>query len=426
MAHGTTIHKTETPLQPLATGGPQPLAQRLTSLDAFRGFIMVMMISDGMGFGRVAAQFTGDGLPAQFWRFLASQFDHRQWQGCAAWDLIQPSFMFMVGVAVPFSIASRLARGQSWGRIWAHAIWRSILLILLAVLFITNARQQPHTDWSFANVLAQIGFGYWFLLVVAGRGWRVQVLSIAAILIAYWLAFASHPLPPAGFDASVIGVKPDFPMFSGFAAHWNHGHNFAEEFDRFFLNLFPSPNGQPFRYDPFGYSTLNFIPSLCTMIMGVMAGELLRTSRAAAQKLRAMLIAGISLIAAGILLDPNLLPGVNGVFTICPAVKVIYTPTFVLYSTGWCFLLLSAFYWTIEMRGLRNWAKPLVIVGVNCIAVYLLFEFCGEWIRRTIEVHTRGILFAGTYGPIVERLTVLTVLWLVCWWMYRRKLFLKI
>ncbi len=402
------------------------LAQRLMSLDAFRGFIMIMMISDGLGVDRVASHFTGDTFVSHFWHFLASQLDHRRWQGCAAWDLIQPSFMFMVGVALPFSLASRLAKGHSRNRTFLHALWRSAVMVLLAVLFITNARQEPRTDWSFTNVLAQIGFGYWFLHLVAGRGWKLQAGAIAAILLAYWYAFVQHPLPPEGFNYASVGVKSNFPMFSGFASHWNHGPNFAEDFDRWFLNLFPPPAGEPFSYNTFGYATLNFIPSLCTMIMGVMAGEVLRGVRSAAGKLRTLLMAGVSLVALGVLLDPNLLPGVNGAFTVCPAVKVIYTPTFVLYSTGWCFLLLSAFYWIIDMRGLRSWAIPLVVVGLNSIGVYLMFEFCGEWIRRTVDVHTAGLLFAGTYGPIIERLSVLAVLWLVSWWMYRRKIFLKI
>src|SRR5437870_2870601 len=133
---------------------------RLTSLDAYRGFIMLVMASAGFGLPEVAKHFKGDPV----WQFLGYEFDHVAWTGCSFWDLIQPSFMFMVGVAMPFSYASRLARGQSKASVFAHAVYRSILLILLGIFLSSNWSKQ--TNFTFVNVLTQIGLGYCFLYLI--------------------------------------------------------------------------------------------------------------------------------------------------------------------------------------------------------------------------------------------------------------------
>ena len=181
--------------------------------------------------------------------------------------------MFMVGVALPWSLASRTARGQHFGPLLVHAFWRSLVLVLLAV-FLTSA-WSPRTDWVFTNVLAQIGLGYPLLFLLAFTRPRTQWFAASGILIGYWLAFALHPLPASNFDWKAVGVPDDWPHLAGFAAHWEKGANFAATFDRWFLNLFPRP--APFVFNEGGYQTLNFIPSLATMIFGMHAGRLLRS-----------------------------------------------------------------------------------------------------------------------------------------------------
>src|SRR5262249_489512 len=159
-----------------------PKSERLVSLDAYRGFIMLVMASGGFGFAQMARQFSD----SRFWGFLGYEFDHVPWDGCAFWDLIQPSFMFMVGVALPFSLASRLSQGQAHLRIFGHTIYRSIVLILLGIFLSSTWSKQ--TDFTFVNVLTQIGLGYTFVFLLAGRGVAVQLAAILAILIGYWAA----------------------------------------------------------------------------------------------------------------------------------------------------------------------------------------------------------------------------------------------
>ncbi len=133
---------------------------RLLSLDAFRGAIMLLMASSGLGIPQVAKKFPDSAL----WKFFGYQCEHSEWVGCSLWDLIQPAFMFMVGVALPWSIANRQGRGQTFGVLFGHALWRALLLVLLAV-FLTSAWSKQ-TEWIFTNVLAQIGLGYPFLFLL--------------------------------------------------------------------------------------------------------------------------------------------------------------------------------------------------------------------------------------------------------------------
>jgi predicted acyltransferase len=393
---------------------------RLTSLDAYRGFIMLVMASGGLAFAKIAAESGFKDNPV--WQFLGYQFDHVAWQGCSFWDLIQPSFMFMVGVAMPFSYASRLAKGDSYGRIFAHVLLRSLVLILLGVFLSSNGSRQ--TNFTFVNVLTQIGLGYAFVFLLLGRGLAVQLLATAAILGGYWYAFYQHPLPPPDFDYAAVNASHE--TFDGLFAHWNKNANFASDFDLWFMNLFP--RASRFEFNEGGYQTLNFIPSMATMLLGLMAGELLRGRRAPTTKLIWLLVAGVVCLALGLALD----------LTVCPSVKRIWTPSWALFSTGWTFLILAAFYWTIDLQGYRRWAFPLVVVGMNSIAIYCMSQLMKPWVKQTLQTHLGQNIFRGGFGPsgepllpevyvpLVASVAVLAVFWLFCLWLYRQKIFVRI
>src|SRR4051812_18723469 len=128
---------------------------RLASLDTYRGLVMLLMASEGLGLAEVAKHFPESGI----WQGLARQSDHARWQGCTVWDLIMPAFLFIVGVAVPFSLASRRRRGQGSVQIFGHAVWRSCVLVLLGILIMSEGAAQ--TNFNFISVLAQIGLGFW-------------------------------------------------------------------------------------------------------------------------------------------------------------------------------------------------------------------------------------------------------------------------
>ena len=271
--------------KPAAPPAAAPAPARLTSLDAYRGFVMFLMMAEVLDLSRVARARPD----SAFWQFLAHHQSHVEWIGCSLHDLIQPSFSFLVGVALPFSLASRAARGQSRARMTLHAAWRALVLILLGVFLRSIGQHQ--TNWTFEDTLSQIGLGYVALFLLGFRPAREQWAALGLILAGYWAAFALYPLPGPDFDYGKVGVSNTWPhLMTGFAAHWNKNSNPAWAFDTWFLNLFPRE--KPFAFNGGGYATLSFIPTLGTMILGLIAGGVVRSERAPWAKVKWLAVAG--------------------------------------------------------------------------------------------------------------------------------------
>ncbi|HWD18373.1 MAG TPA: DUF5009 domain-containing protein [Verrucomicrobiae bacterium] len=388
------------------------VAQRLASIDVFRGFVMLLMMSEALEIERVAQAFPG----SRWWSFLSAQQSHVEWLGCSLHDLIQPGFSFLVGVALPFSLARRINAGQPQWHRTLHAFGRAFVLIMLGVFL--RSLGQSQTYWTFKDTLAQIGLGYGFLYLLALRPVRVQWAALSVILVAYWLAFAMYPLPGPAFDWGRAGTTPS-SLLPGFAGHWSLNTNAAWAFDVWFLNLFPQAH--PFTYaTDGGYSTLNFIPTLGTMILGLLAGGVLKSQREPFAKVRWLAVAGAAALFTGWLL---------GVAGICPVVKRIWTPSWTLFSGGWCFLILASLYLILDIWNRRAWAFPFQVVGMNSIAAYLLSWLCTGFIAEALVRHLGSSLFdvfGKVYEPILSGAGVMLVQWLILWWMYRRKIFLRI
>jgi heparan-alpha-glucosaminide N-acetyltransferase len=374
--------------------------------------VMVLMMAEVLQLARVAQAYHGN----SFWGFLGYNQSHVEWAGCSLHDTIQPAFSFLVGVALPYSIASRTRKGATLNKMFAHALWRSLILICLGIFLRSINRHQ--TYFTFEDTLTQIGMGYPFLFLLGLRSPKWQWGAFTAILFGYWLAWALYPLPGPGFDWNTVGVPATWPHnFTGFAAHWNKNANLGNAFDQWFLNLFPRE--KPFMYNGGGYLTLSFIPTLGTMILGLVAGRWLRTY-APVIPLKRFCIAGAIGIGAGLLLH----------FTgICPVVKRIWTPSWTLFSGGLCFLFLAAFSWVIEVKNYRKWALPLVVVGTNSIAAYLIAHLFEEFTFSSFHTHLGDrpfMLFGSGLYPLMLGTAVLLTYWLMLYWMYRRKIFLKI
>lgn len=372
---------------------------------------MFLMAAEMLHVGQVAEHFP-DSL---FWQWLAFHTDHVAWTGCSLHDLIQPSFSFVVGVALPFSLMSRSALGQSCARQWAHALWRSLLLVLLGVAL--RSVGEPITNWTFEDTLSQIGLGYPFLFGLGLATTRVRWAALVAILVGYWLFFALH-VPSPEWKAASAGVPSGWAHdFTGFAAHWNLNHNAAWAFDLWFLNLFPRV--QAFIGNDGGYSTLSFIPTLGTMVLGLIAGRWLK-DRDQAKPLPRLLIAGVLCLALGWLLH------VTGV---CPSVKKIWTPAWTLFSGGWCFFIMAAFYAVIDLQGWKRWSFPLMVIGMNSIAMYVMAHLFHDFFAEALVKHLakEWTLIAGEpFAPMLHGAAVLLILWLILLWMYRRKVFLRL
>lgn len=422
-------------------------------MDAYRGFVMFLMMAEVLRLSRVAKALPG----SQAWQVLAYHQTHVEWVGCSLHDLIQPSFSFLVGVAVPFSIASRVARGQWNGLMITHALWRALVLVLLGVFL--RSVGKPQTYWTFEDTLSQIGLGYPFLFLLGlwtspvGFACRAEPateeklvqpgsdttespseipasssrlrsaagiwLAIVMLLVGYWAAWALYPLPGSDFSYEGLGVTADWEHnATGFAAHWNKNTNAGNAFDQWFLNLFPRE--KPFVANRGGYLTLSFIPTLATMLLGLIAGRWLQEGLPSGVRVGRMFLAGIAGLALGWALNH---------FGICPNVKRIWTPTWTIFSGGACFLLMAGFYTIIDWVGLKRWAFPLIVIGANSIAAYIIAHWFEGFIADGFTVHFGPNifkLFGDVYAPFVRGVCVLTVYWLILFWMYRKRVFVKI
>ena len=385
---------------------------RNIAVDAYRGLVMMLMMGEVLNFPTVARSFPNSIL----WRVLAYSQTHVQWAGMSLHDTIQPSFTFLVGVALPYSIASRTSKGQSFRRQLAHTVWRSLVLIALGIFL--RSTQSGQTYFTFEDTLTQIGLGYTFAFLLAHCRSRWQWIALAAILIGYWLAWAVYPAPGAGFNYAVVGVPANWPYnFSGFASHWNKNSNLGQAFDLWFLNLFP--RASRFAFNLGGYLTLSFIPTLGTMLLGLRAGEWFR-SAAPKIPVRRLFVAGLVLIASGVLFHA---------LGVCPIVKRIWTPGWTLFSGGVCFLFLAAFSWVIDVKGYRRWAFPLVVVGMNSIAAYFIASLWESFIVSSLHIHLGYHifqLFGKALEPLMLGIAVMSIYWLILFWMYRKRIFLRI
>ncbi len=434
--------------------------QRLVSLDAYRGFVMLAMASGGFAFAKIVSNYpevtsaSHSSFWINTWRGLAYQFGHCEWVGCSFWDLIQPSFMFMVGVAMPFSYAKRIRSGDSRWRMFSHAAIRSLILIALGVFLSSNWSSQ--TNFTFVNVLTQIGLGYLFVYLLLGRRFIVQLAAALAVLGGYWYYFYQYTPAPADREQLVAYLEhynaehkdappQEWDQFDGLASHWNKHTNAAAAFDRRLLNVFPR-EGEPWHGEKFwinngGYQTLNFIPSIATMIFGLMAGQLLLGRRGHKANLYWLFGAGLVCFVVAMACDTKIWPVQfdAAAWSLCPTVKRIWTPSWAVFSAGWTFWMLGAFYLVIDVLGYRRWSFPLVVVGMNSIAMYCMAQLMKGWVGHTLKVHlttldkatgTNVVYYmfdsAYPYADIWRSAAVLMVLWLICLWMYRHKFFVRI
>ena len=467
--------------------------QRLMSIDAYRGFVMLAMASGGLALSQVAGnpevagQF--DGTSGEFaWRFLwdtlSYQSSHVAWTGCSFWDLIQPSFMFLVGVSLPLSASRRRATGERPVRSFLHAVWRAFVLIMLGVLLSTRMSSNSVFNFTFVNVLTQIGLGYLFLYLLRNCGQKTLFACVTVILLGYGAWFAFEPTTD-GQAASVVDRIPgaaslaieakddhesaltaeylagnlppadaETSQFHGWAAAWNKHTNAAAEFDRWFLNVFPRVEepwrGRGFWANRGGYQTLNFIPSLATMILGLMAGRVLSSERDDRQRVRWLFGAGIACFVVAMGADTTIWPTQwlpsdlqqtlwEYSWSACPVVKRIWSPTWAVFSSGWTFWMLGFFYWLVEMRGCRRLVFPLAVVGLNSIAMYCIAQLFKGWIGNSIRFSLNTIdTMAGTdlgywlradafaYAPLLDASLKLFVMWYLCYWMYRKGVYIRI
>jgi heparan-alpha-glucosaminide N-acetyltransferase len=401
---------TDAPLNPgLARGA------RIASVDAYRGLVMLLMLAEVLQSCDVAAA-----LPdSRMWRLVCYEQTHAAWTGCTLHDLIQPSFYFLVGIGLLLSLKRRVASGYGTRALAGHAIGRSLALIFLGITFVSVHPRE--WTWWFADTLTQIGLAYPLVFVIATRRRVDWWLALAVLLGGYWLFFALYPLPSPSFDYAHVGVPPAWLSehgLSGFAAHWQKNSNPAAAFDRWLLNLFP--RGEVYVGSETGLATLNFIPSVGTMIIGLLAGEVLTTPNEPYARLRWLSGAGLLLVALGWFL---------AAVGVAPLVKAVWTPSWVLYSGGWCCLILAAWYGLVDVIRLRWAVFPLVVIGLNSLVAYALSHLFHAFAfnsLRQLAGERLFMFFGAAYEPFVYGVVVLLLYWAILYVLYSRRVFVRI
>lgn len=361
-------------------------SNRLTSLDAYRGITMFLLVAEAAG---VYAAFSGYFSESSLGGQIIRQFHHHPWDGLRFWDLIQPFFMFIVGVAMPFSLRSRLKRGDSWQEAFRHILIRCFLLLLFGVGL--HCIYSDRLVWELWNVLTQLSFTILVTFLLMGLSIRSQLAASLVFLLLTEILYRTYD-PAAPF------VKDE---------------NFGSWMDLLLMGKLNSGGG---------WVTINCLPTAAHTIWGAICGKILLSSKTDQEKIRHFLIAGIIGLAIGYGLH---FAGIT------PIIKRISTTAFVFASGGWCLLVLALFYWFIDVRENKNWATNFIIVGMNPIFIYLFAETVGhQWLTGKTMIFTDGFLSPlgfGTAGiAILNSLVALWVMWYLCYFLYKKKVFIKI
>jgi len=362
---------------------PAP-AGRLLSLDFFRGFTMFLLVAEATGLYELLIDPATQGT----WvHAIGMQFQHHPWNGLRFWDLIQPFFMFIVGVAMPFSYGKRWEGGDSWAATLRHALRRSFLLLLFGwALYCIEPGRLAFELW---NVLAQLSFTCLVAFLIMRFPAAAQIGVSFGLLLLAELLYRLVNVP--GFD------KPFVP-----------DHNFGSYVDMLIMGKLSEGHWVAF----------NAVPTAAHTIWGVLAGLLLRNKIKPGRKTGILLIAGLAGVAAGAALDP-----------VTPIIKRIATTSFVITTGGVCLLALALAFWIIDVKKIRGWAKFLAIVGMNPLFIYLFTQTGGaRWFDTIVRPVMMG--FLGWTGDLPARiltgLVVWGLLWFLCYILYRQRIFIRI
>ena len=362
--------------------------KRLVSLDLFRGLVMFLLVAEGAGLYRTWLEVSQEG---SFMYALATQFHHHPWNGLRFWDLVQPYFMFIVGVAMWFSVKKRIEKGDTHQKITSHILRRCILLLAFGVGL--HIGYSGKLVWELWNVLSQLSVTILIAYAILRLPGRTQLLISIGLLV---LSEALYR----------------FTGISGYDQPFVPGHNFGSFID---MILMGKINGD-------GWVAFNFIPSAAHTIWGVLAGKLLASSKTEWTKVKLLLIYGGIALIMGYLLEWT---GVD------PIIKRLCTASFIMASGGWALLTLAFFYWLVDIMRAKKWTWFFIVVGMNPIFIYLFMETAGhQWLRGfSGSFVTDGFLRLGMsehFALLFNSVVVLALAWGLCYWLYKRKIFFKI
>jgi predicted acyltransferase len=365
-----------------------PVSQRLYSLDALRGFDMFWIMGAEEIFH---ALFKATGHP--FWGAISNELTHPDWNGFHFYDLIFPLFLFLAGVATPYSVGRALEEGKAKKELLLRIIRRGLVLVLLGVVYNNGLRLRELEDIRFASVLGRIGLAYMFAGIIylyARQTW--QIIWFCAILIFYWLLlkFTSAPGFPHG-DLTMEG-------------------NFASWVDRSILpgKLYLGV------HDPEGF--FSTIPAISTGLLGILAGSMLKNNPMLPQR-KALYLAGAGIICLVLSQIWNLDFPIN---------KNLWTSSFTLHAGGYSLILLAIFYYIIDVLQYKSWAFFFKVIGMNSILIYMSGRFINWTFTTNGFFRWLGELAGEPFNAVIIAICLVFVKWLFLYFCYRKKIFLRV
>jgi len=367
---------------------PTSPSQRLYSLDALRGFDMFWIMGAEEIFHGLAKA-TG----APFWKTIAEQFVHPDWNGFHFYDLIFPLFLFIAGAATPYSVGRELEKGTPRKKLVLRVVRRGLILVLLGIIYNNGLQIRPWSDIRYGSVLGRIGLAYMFAnIIYLYTRQRTQIIWFCSILIGYWLLLMFNSAP--GFHRGDLTMQG----------------NFASYIDRMILP------GKLYLgiHDPEGL--VSTIPAIATGLLGILAGTLLKNSPLAqgAKALRLALTGVIFIVLAQIW---------NIVF---PINKNLWSSSFVLQVGGISLLLLASFYYIIDVLGYKKWAFFFTVIGMNSILIYMSGHFIDWEYMNNGFFQWLGQLVGDPYNLVVMAMCYVAVKWAFLYVCYKKKIFLRV
>jgi predicted acyltransferase len=362
-------------------------SNRLLSLDFLRGLIMVLLALEAAGLYHHLLELTGGYAVHSF--FI--QFTHHPWHGLRFWDLVQPGFMFMAGVAMAYSLDRQNREGKPWSGQFYKALRRSGWLFFWGVL--DYAVRPQGLSFELWDVLTQLSFTCLVTFLIFRWSAINQILFSAGLLVLTELLYR-------------------FTGVSGFDQPFTDQHNFGNYVDLLLMN----------KINPDGWVAINALPTACHTIWGALAGKLLLSQGEGKAKIRLLFISGICCLVAGYALDW---------ISVTPIIKRIATSSFTLATGGWCLLALAACYGWIDLMNHRRGLTFFTVIGMNSLFIYLFFEIVGHrWFNGYVSAVTNGLMaIVGLPESAILILTSLIIFgleWGMCYYLYRKKIFFRV
>ncbi len=363
-------------------------SQRLHSLDALRGFDMFWI----MGAEEVV-QALAKATGSPIFTTMAVELIHPQWNGFHFYDLIFPLFLFLAGVATPYSIGKELDKGKSKNELLLRVIKRGLVLVLLGLIYNNGLEIKPIAEIRFGSVLGRIGLAYMFAnIIYLYTKQRGQIIWFGSLLLGYWLLF-------------LIGAAPGFP-----AGDLTMEGNVASYLDRLIMP------GRLYLgiHDPEGLTST--IPAIATALLGIYAGNLLKNNPMTMEK-KAMhlFVLGIVSLALGQIWN-----------FVLPINKNLWSSSFVLHVGGYSLLLLALFYYIIDVKGYQRWSFFFTIIGMNSILIYMSGRFI-DWEYTTKAIFQwLGQLTGDPVNLVAMAICYLMVKWTFLYFMYKKNVFLRV